>query len=100
MKRQRAKFDSRSRCCVSSCYRVINASSFDLFGRYANCKLSKNGEVQALIFGRITFSKYLEIAAVSVTGRRSLSTFGSGFLLTGMISPIFHSEGIVHRSTD
>ena len=100
MKRQRAKFDLPSRCCVSLCNRVINTSSVDMFGRYANCKLSMNGEVQALIFGRITFSKHLEFTAVSVTGRRSLSTFGSGFLLTGMISPIFHSKLIVHKSMD
>ena len=75
MKRQRAKFDPRSRCCVSSCRRVISASSVDLFSRYSKCKLSMNGEVQALIFGRITFSKHLEITAVSVTGRISFVYF-------------------------
>ena len=48
------------------------------------------GLVCELIFGRITRSKHFANIAVRVTGRRSLSTFGRGFLFTGIISPIFH----------
>ena len=47
------------------------------------------GLVCELIFGRITRSKHFANIAVRVAGRRSLSTFGSGFLFTGIISLIF-----------
>ena len=84
MKRQRAKFDPQSRCCVSLCNSVNNASSVDLFCRYANCRLSMNGKVQALIFGRITFSKHLEHyggkrdrSEIVVYFREWLLTYGS-----------------------
>ena len=58
------------------------------------------GLVCELIFGRITHSKHFANIAVRVTGRRSLSTFGRGFLFTGIISPIFHRFGMRQRSRD
>ena len=76
------------------------ASSVDRFAWYANCILSMTGCVWVVILGSRALSKHLANIAVKVTGRRSLSTLGSGFFWTGTISPIFHRAGITHCSIE
>ena len=46
-----------------------------------------------MILERITRSRHFERIEVSVTGLRSLSIFAIGYLLTGIISPVFQMVG-------
>ena len=82
----------------------MNKSNYGIVGRSdrlilreTNCKVSITGFVDALILGSMALSKHFANIEVRVTGRRALLTFGSGFLFTGTISPIFHRAGILHR---
>ena len=75
---------------------MIVASSVDRFAWYANCILSMTGCVWVVILGSRALSKHLANIAVKVTGRRSLSTLGSGFFWTCTISPIFHRAYMGH----
>ena len=100
MKRDLAYRESPSRRCAISRINVKIASSVNRFVWYANCNSSMTRWVWVVIFGGRALPKPLANIAVTVTGRRSLSTIESGFLWTGTISPIFHRVGITHYSID